>query len=242
MAAAHPVSAKKRAHFVKPVVFRFGLCYNFKEKGMIYRYAPKIRIRQKEAPPMSQSHNFRSALNGFNREDVVRYIEYLNTKNTGLVNQLKSENQALKDELAELRARQAAAPAAQEGADPEKEALQAQVAQLQAELARIAAQGAAVPAREPAGSLAGEELEAYRRAERVERAAKERAEQIYLQATAVLSEATTQVDGAAEQFGLIVDRISAQIGELQTAVETGKNALADAAATMYAIRPETAQE
>ena len=52
---------------------------------------------------MSQTHNFRSAIGGFNRQDVVRYIEYINGKHISLVNQLKSENQALKDELAAIR-------------------------------------------------------------------------------------------------------------------------------------------
>ena len=35
---------------------------------------------------MSQNHNFRSAIGGFNRQDVVRYIEYLNNKHTDQVN------------------------------------------------------------------------------------------------------------------------------------------------------------
>ena len=53
---------------------------------------------------MPAPQNFRSAFNGFNREDVVHYIEYLNSKHTGAVNQLKSENQTLADELEALRA------------------------------------------------------------------------------------------------------------------------------------------
>ena len=52
---------------------------------------------------MAESHNFRTALNGFKREDVVRYIEYLNSKHNTLVNQLRTENQALQDELDALR-------------------------------------------------------------------------------------------------------------------------------------------
>ena len=36
---------------------------------------------------MAASQNFRSAFNGFNREDVVHYLEYLNTKHTNQVNQ-----------------------------------------------------------------------------------------------------------------------------------------------------------
>ena len=83
-----------------------------------------------------------------------------------------------------------------------------------------------------------QELEAYRRAERMERAAKERSEQIYRQATATLAEATSQVDGAAIQFKQLSERVNMQMAELQAAVEGSKAALAGAAATMYTIRPE----
>jgi len=83
-----------------------------------------------------------------------------------------------------------------------------------------------------------EELEAYRRAEKVERDAKERAAQMYRQATGTLAEATTHVDSAADQFRQIADRVNAQMLELQGAVDNSKNALKDAAAILYAIRPE----
>ena len=41
---------------------------------------------------MASAQNFRSAFNGFNREDVVHYIEYLNAKHTGALNQLTVTN------------------------------------------------------------------------------------------------------------------------------------------------------
>ena len=53
---------------------------------------------------MAEARTFRSALNGFNREDVVRYIEAMNIKHTTLVNQLKSEKQSLAEELQALKA------------------------------------------------------------------------------------------------------------------------------------------
>ena len=53
---------------------------------------------------MAQTHSFRSAFHGFNREDVVHYIEYVNNKHNDLVNQLNSEKQALLEELNALRA------------------------------------------------------------------------------------------------------------------------------------------
>ena len=48
---------------------------------------------------MSAPQNFRSAFNGFNREDVVRYLEYLNSRHTSQVNQLTSEAEYLRNKL-----------------------------------------------------------------------------------------------------------------------------------------------
>ena len=48
---------------------------------------------------MSVPQNFRSAFNGFNREDVVKYIEYINAKHTAQVNQLTSETEFLQSKL-----------------------------------------------------------------------------------------------------------------------------------------------
>ncbi len=170
---------------------------------------------------MAETHKFRRELRGFNREDVVRYIDYLNKKNLNLLNQLKAENQGLKDELAAQRAADGSA---------EKDAL---IEQLQAQLEALANHP-----QEPSDN----ELEVYRRAERMERTAKERAGLIYQQATATLAEATSQVDGAAQQITVLADQVSAQISALQAAVGSTKDALCSAAATMYAIRPEAEEE
>lgn len=185
---------------------------------------------------MAEVHNFRSAFHGFNREDVVRYISYMNNKHNDQVNQLNSEKQALLDEL---NATKNLVPT-----QDLKELvahLEAECAELKARCAEMeAAQEAAAAATQEAAerTIAEAELEAYRRAERMERAAKERSEQIYRQATATLAEATSQVDGAAIQFKQLSERVNMQMAELQAAVEGSKAALAGAAATMYTIRPE----
>ena len=171
---------------------------------------------------MAQEHRFRSAMRGFQREDVIRYIEYLNNKHIGQVNQLKSENQALKDELAALRSNSSS--------EREIAELLEQIAQLQQQLAQANAA--------PAENLVEAELEAYRRAEQAERSAKERSAQIFRQTAGALSEATALVDDAADQFCATADGISAQIAILQKAVQESKQALQSAAAAMYAIRPE----
>ena len=40
---------------------------------------------------MSEPMNFRSAFNGFNREDVVHYIEYLNANHENQIKQLQAD-------------------------------------------------------------------------------------------------------------------------------------------------------
>lgn len=181
---------------------------------------------------MAAIQNFRSALNGFNREDVAHYIEYLNSMHNSALNQLKSENQALLEELNTLKDQ----PVSQGLEDTcaqlqaENHDLQETVANLQKQLEAATAQNAA--------ALTDAELEAYRRAERAERAAKERAQQIYRQATGTLADATAQVDDAAQQFDALSAQFAEQLAQLQDTIARSKNALLGAAATMYTIRPE----
>jgi uncharacterized phage infection (PIP) family protein YhgE len=182
---------------------------------------------------MASAQNFRPAFNGFNREDVVHYIEYLNTKHTGAINQLKSENQTLADELEALRATpdltEECAQLQEENQD-----LRTKIEELTAQIQELTQQ---LEEAQQVTPLADEELEAYRRAEKAERTARERARQIYCQATGALADATTQVDDAAKHFKILSQRINEQLGELQATVDKSKTALQDAAATMYTIRP-----
>ena len=182
---------------------------------------------------MASAQNFRAAFNGFNREDVVHYIEYLNSKHTGALNQLKSDNQTLADELEALRAKPDLTEKCAQLRDENQE-LHTQVEELTAQIEELTKQLEEAQQFTP---LADEELEAYRRAAKAERTARERARQIYCQATGALADATTQVDDAAEHFKILSQRISDQLSELQATVERSKNALQGAAATMYTIRP-----
>ena len=178
---------------------------------------------------MTMPQNFRSAFNGFNREDVVHYIEYINARHNTEVNQLKSELDLLQNQQQEM---------------PDVSALEEELAALSAErdalLARIAEleEQATAPVAAPVSAFSAEqELETYRRAERMERLARERAEQVYHQANAALADATVKVDAAALQISQMSDAVLTQLNGLQSAVNNSKQALTDAAATMYAIRP-----
>ena len=187
---------------------------------------------------MAAQQNFRTAFNGFNREDVVHYIEYLNTRHAAEISQLNSE-------LEYLRSSQSA-PESQPD-DGNAELIEQQAArirelfdrckELETELEVLKAEKAQEQPQAGVTSQA-EELEAYRRAERAERRAKERAELVYHQVNGTLADATVKVEEAAALIGDLSDRVTEQLTQLQTAVAGSKAALKDAAATMYAIRPE----
>ena len=191
---------------------------------------------------MAASQNFRSAFNGFNREDVVHYLEYLNTKHTNQLNQLTAENEALRqqvDALPELENQQSVISSLEDRCDELTrllEAAQDRCEELEQAAARAPAEAA--PTQEPTLSpIASDELEAYRRAERIEREAKERAELVYFQANGVLTEATAKVDGISSDITEMADQVMTQLTQLQVAISSSKQALQDASSIMGTIRP-----
>lgn len=195
---------------------------------------------------MSVPQKFRSAFNGFNREDVASYLEYLNSKHTAQVNQLTSETEFLRAKLDSVQPdcdhSETISALEQERDDlrtqladlqAQYEALQARCADLEQELAQVKQAPAAAAVCTPA-----EELEIYRRAERTERMARERADLIYRQANNILTEASVRVNGMADQVVPIADQILMQIGQLQGAVNTTKQSLQDAVVIMNTLRSD----
>ena len=190
---------------------------------------------------MSTNLNFRSALNGFNRQDVARYLEYLNTQHNAQLNQLQTD-------LDNLRRK-----AEPEGEDPREKRLRElenQCMELETQLAAMQAQRDEAlrqrdeVQREAVVQVSGarldtnQELEAYRRAERAERVAKERANLIYAQTGAVLNQASVRVEGAIRQVTGISQQVSTQLDTLQAAISSSRLALQDAADTISRLKPK----
>ena len=184
---------------------------------------------------MDAPQSFRSAFNGFNRQDVVHYLEYINTKHQTQVNELTAEADDLRRQLEDLQAKttQVAELEARLAAmTEERNALHAQLEQIQA------AEAVQEPRPEMAGgSQVADELDSYRRAQQVERSARERAELVYHQANGVLNEAIAKVDTATAEITAKTDEAMSQLTQLQMAVSTSKQALQDAASLMNTIRP-----
>lgn len=216
---------------------------------------------------MAELQNFRIAFNGFHRDDVVRYIEELNNKHAEEVNQLNSDLKYYQEKLIEMEnaaAEYAAAPAApvapvvvpvadidaddtsveelmqqlslaQDAARTAEEELEAQKAEnkrLQGLLDAALARQSAARARQE------EELDTYRRAERVEREARNRANFIYDQVSTALSQATARMEDTASQINMLTETSMQQLKQLQLAISGSKEIFRDTVANLSAIRPE----
>lgn len=162
---------------------------------------------------MPDFQHFRSAFRGFNRQDVVNYIEIMNQKHNSQVEQLNTQLQNAREEL--YQAKMAPAP----GSD------------LQAKLDDALARCAELEEKLAAAAPKDSELETYRRAERAERMARERAAQVYAQANAVLADATVKVEAVSAEMTAMADQIAAKLN-------CSKETLQEAVDAMYAIHPE----
>ena len=178
---------------------------------------------------MASFQNFRSAFNGFNREDVVRYIEFVNNKHNTEINQLNTQIQSLYSDLEYYQHCYEESVQLSELLQTE----QSRTAALEQEVAELKQQMAQMRCRPQTDS----ELEAYRRAERAERTANERVNQLYSQANGVLADATARTDEAAAHLTKMTDQVCAQLSQLQLALADGAGTIRDAAASMYAIKP-----
>ena len=175
------------------------------------------------------AQTFRTAFGGFHKEDVVRYLEYLNNKHQNQVNQLNTE-------IAQLRA-------GQEALNPD---VQEEISRLEAENQQLRAQKEDLERRcdeltarlensQPAET--GQELDAYRQAERIQKEAREQVELLYFQANHILSQTNTRLDQASGDLTRLTDEVMGQITQLQVAVSSGKQALQDASSVLSTLRP-----
>ena len=169
---------------------------------------------------MASVHHFRTAFRGFNREDVVQYIEYMN-------NQHNTKIEKLNEQLAAAQA---------QSADPEL------LARLEAAEARCAQREAQLGAESAPVTTSEEELEAYRRAERAERLAQERATQLYQQTHGIIADITARADEAVANISHASDAFNAQLSELQNTVTSNKQSLQSAAAALYQVCPTSDKE
>ena len=179
--------------------------------------------------------NFRTAFHGFNREDVVRFLETATARHTAEVNQLRDEIARLEGDLSLLRTRSG------DGASQEVlEALQAENARLKAQVEELETQltePAATPIRDET-NWKDEELAAYRRAETVERQARNRAAQMYHRVNGLIADLAARMDGSKAEMTAAAEALGQALDQLQLALDGGQSILTEGTATLRALELE----
>ena len=142
-----------------------------------------------------------AAFHGFNREDVVRFLETATARHTAEVNQLQDDVARLEKELAALREQQTP-----EVSREELEALRGENTRLKAQIEELEAQLTEPEA--PVGDQTNwkdEELAAYRRAETVERQARNRAAQMYHRVNGLIADLAARMEGSKAEMTTAAD-------------------------------------
>ena len=158
------------------------------------------------------TETFRTSLNGFNRTDVVQFIQKMTTNHEKELKTLREENEKSSEALELLRNDQAR--------------LEAQNAELTEKLAAKAAESSPAPAAAQAApvsaQIAEHELAAYRRAEGMERKARERAEATTKLLKGVFAKATDRLNAGSVEFAAAAEKFRADYEHMQQLLSDAK--------------------
>ena len=146
---------------------------------------------------MTDFSKFRSALSGFNRSDVANYIEAMCADHLKQLKEKDAEREALLEQLNDVRR-------VLDEKKAEAKSMEQELAELRSLLEDATCAEPAAP-QEDYHSL---ELEAYRRAEAMERSTAERAAKLQQQLTGLVEETA----GRYEQVGQDIESLSKDLG------------------------------
>ena len=182
---------------------------------------------------MADFSKFRTAVSGFNRTDVVNYIESASIEHQKALRKLTDERDRLAGENAGLQTQLEELQAQLQQAKEENESLSEQLNTLAQEGAELAEQlkqaesapqpeaGPDVQPEEPAQdapSVTEQELAAYRRAEQAERNAAVRARRIYAQLSSLCEDARGRYLDSGEEIAALTADLSTGLSRLQDAL------------------------
>ena len=192
---------------------------------------------------MAEPQNFRSAFHGFNREDVVHYIEYANARHDSQLAQLRGELEQAQQELEQLRGELEQAQPAQDQSAAELTALQERCASLEAQNAALQEENRALTQTLQAQAAPEadhtEELAALReQVLQLTQVARDRVGQMYHQANGTLADAGARLDDAAASLNQAAEEAASRLSALQAHIAQSKSTLSDAADALRGIRPQ----
>ena len=171
----------------------------------------------------SSINHFRSQLNGFNRTDVVQFIQKLTIEHEKTTRQLQDENTRLNQELESLRNDAARLRQANEtltaelsvllaNPTPAPDTVEAPTPVAEEPMQPITS---VVPASPPAPDFNEMELAAYRRAELTERMARERAAASVQRMQTAFSQAQEKLALSNQDMATLIDTFRADFSRLE---------------------------
>lgn len=181
--------------------------------------------------------NFRSALHGFNRTDVVQFIQAQTTEHEKALRLLREENARLQEaleaaraEAEEAQAQLEALTAAQETAVASAEAVPPpDEAALNAPMPPAASVVAAAPS-----NFNEMELAAYRRAEMTERMARERAAASAERMKTVFAQADEKLTLTSQDFATLLDAFRNDFDKVEQLLTTAQGIVDESSAGLKA--------
>lgn len=167
---------------------------------------------------MGDFSKFRSALNGFNRSDVAAYIEQICAEHSKALEAEQKKSAALAGELEQAREvrlqQQAQLEALQEQLEQTETALQSTETALDEAMTLLTEEKEPEQPAEQDPDYASMELEAYRRAEAMERTAAERALRLQQQLSNVLDQVSARYEDAGQEIQVLTEDIRTNMKRL----------------------------
>ncbi len=180
--------------------------------------------------------NFRSALHGFNRTDVVQFIQAQTTEHEKALRLLREENARLQEALEAARAEAEELTSQKEALAAELEAAKQPVntpapavIPLDAPIASAASVVAAAPT-----NFDELELAAYRRAEMTERMARERATASAERMKTIFAQADKKLSLTSQDFATLVDTFRSDFEKVQQVLTTAQGIVDESSAGLKA--------
>lgn len=208
---------------------------------------------------MAATENFRSALHGFNRNDVVQFIQKQRADFEKELRMSREENNRLKETLRITRTEldachmekaalmteitalreAAAAPKAPEVpvvvADIPTAPVAAPAVQEAPAAVPAATESPAIPVVAVPSNFNEQELAAYRRAERTERLAQERAESNAERMREIFQKASGDLDASAQDLSVLFSALRNNFDQLQEALDGAKAIVGSSSDSLKAV-------
>ena len=192
---------------------------------------------------MAASMNFRNALNGFNRTDVVQFIQNQTTEHEKEMRILREENARLQEALDAARteaeeAKSALASMISVSSEPEQDFAAEEKPDAE-EAAPVAELDAPIP---PAASVVATapsdfnemELAAYRRAEMTERMARERAVASANRMKAVFAQANEKLVVTSQDLSTLLDSFRNDFEKMEQLLATAQGIVSESSSGLKA--------